>query len=55
MPVVFDEIVGTVEPPEGATQPSEHENAQTKPEGEPGGLVQQLRRIERRAERLRAD
>ena len=56
MPVVFDEITGTVEPP-ATTMPggAQGEAAAVPEEPEPGGLVQQIRRIEQRMERLRAD
>ncbi len=55
MPVVFDEVVGQVEP-ERAPAPAEPQPGRVdQKESDPEKLRQALRRVEQRAERLRAD
>lgn len=54
MAVVIDELVGEVEPERApATEAQQNQSEQKEPE--PTVLDQSLRRMERRAERLRAD
>ncbi len=55
MPVVFDEVIGQVEP-ERVPVPAEPQPNLAEPkESDPQKLRQALRRVEMRAERLRAD
>lgn len=53
MPIIFDEITAEVAPPAPAAPPREQAEA-PQPMQQPD-LMQQLRRIERRAERIQAD
>lgn len=53
MPIVFDEVVGSVEPEPPTTSGEQRE--QQQPEPDPAALRGLIQRIEQRAERLRAD
>lgn len=55
MPVVFDEVSATVEPPAPAPAAEATEPAGAPPDSDPHRLRAVLRRLEERAARLRAD
>lgn len=53
MPIIFDEVIAEVAPPAQPTQ-GQDQRAEARP-AEPPELIQQLRHLERRAERVMAD
>jgi hypothetical protein len=54
MPIVFDEVIGSVEP-EPESRQDEQQDGQQQQQADLAALRGQLQRIEQRAERLRAD
>ena len=53
MPIIFDEVIAEVAPPAQPPQ-GQAQQAETQPAQQPE-LIQQLRHLERRAERVMAD
>lgn len=54
MAIIFDEVIGSVEPEPAA--PADEQRQQEQPhEPDPAALRGQIQRIEQRAKRLRAD
>lgn len=55
MPIVFDEVVGSVEPERSSSSDEQSREQQTPPSVDLGVLRGQIQRVEQRAERLKAD
>jgi hypothetical protein len=55
MPVIIDELIGTVEPPAPRDTPRADPPAEPRGFSDPERLAHELRRLEQRQARLRAD